>query len=110
MEWQADASSQNGIYVFTKEKKPGHFGNSERWDDYDLLWVQPSDKAYDGYQILITNLEIISDDTIRVIVVLRKGESDPDEPAFTQVWAEKGALEGKKFIVETGDGETLTVD
>ncbi|MFC4076378.1 hypothetical protein [Salinithrix halophila] len=103
-----DRQARGGIWVYTKEKHPGNIDDSFDWDNEDVLLVQVSDKEYEGYEMNPKGLQFLDNDVIRVVVQLKKDDlSSKDEAPRRYIKVEKGSLDGKKFIVETEEGDRL---
>ncbi|SFJ10862.1 hypothetical protein [Thermoflavimicrobium dichotomicum] len=105
-----------GVWIYTKEKHPGSLENSSLdFNKNDYLLVQISDKKYFGYDMDVTALQIIKPDLIRIVVRLEKDSSSTSsEPLAPRRYLEikKGAIDPDKmkFIVETEQGEKLSID
>ncbi|OYD07494.1 hypothetical protein [Paludifilum halophilum] len=102
-----DRQPKGGFWVYTKEKHPGNISDSFDWDQNDVLLVQISDKKHYGKKLVPKALQVLDDDVVKVVVKLDEDGSEGKAPR-RYIKVDKGALDGKKFIVETQDGERLT--
>lgn len=105
--------SSGGIWYYTEEKHPGNIDDIFEWDEVDVLHIQLSDKEYYGYVIYPIGVELLEDDVVKVVLKLKKGKThgtSDAEAARVLIEVKKGELEGKKFSVETEDGERLNTN
>lgn len=101
-----DVEPQAGIWVYTRDKHPADLDDQD-WDHEDMLYVQASSK-YKDQDIEIRKLQVISKDVVKVVVALTK-DIGRDAPPRDWATVEVGALDGKKFIVETLDGKKVDI-
>ncbi|RKJ48560.1 hypothetical protein D7X33_33400, partial [Butyricicoccus sp. 1XD8-22] len=99
-----------GIWVYTAETIPSGFDDTVDWETKDLLLVQVNDPKYVDHEMEFKALQILEDDVVKIIVSLEPDEySSNKEVARRYASVEKGQLEGKKFIVETVEGDKVDV-
>ncbi|MCS1350048.1 hypothetical protein [Mechercharimyces sp. CAU 1602] len=109
--------STGGIWYFNEFEHPGNSSEKFNFDEYDILHIQLSDKEYYGHIIDPLGIEIINDSTVRVVLTMKEDsgfvfqrEAKESEPARVYIKVKKGALKGKKFLVETDQGEKLSTN
>lgn len=99
-----------GIWVYTAETIPSGFDDTVDWETKDLLLVQVNDPKYVDHEMEFKALQILEDDVVKIVVNLEPDEySSNKEVARRYASVEKGQLEGKKFIVETVEGDKVDV-
>nr|WP_106781049.1 hypothetical protein [Lysinibacillus timonensis] len=105
-----DRQPTGGIWVYTSETIPSGFDNTVDWETEDLLLVQINDPKYVDHDMEYKALQVIDDNVVKIVVSLEADESSTDkEPARRYASVEKGELVGKKFLVETVEGDKIDV-
>jgi len=100
------SESEPGVYIYNKEKHPSSLSDQD-WDHSDMLYVQANPDKYKGKSLSISKLQVIQKDVVKIVVSLNQKSNSDGDPPETWVEIEAGALDGKKFIVETKDGERV---
>lgn len=97
-----------GVWYYTASDHPEKYDDTFEWEDEDVLLWQISDEEYRGYNSNTEQLKVMDNDVVKIIVKLDEGSSDNMPRNFLTVG--KGSLEGKGFIIETVDGERLSLE
>ncbi|WP_078552293.1 hypothetical protein [Bacillus alkalicellulosilyticus] len=103
-----DRQPNAGIWVYTEDNHPSALSNVN-FDNNDVLLVQISNEEYYGSSMDIRALQVVDENVVRIVVRLDEPEPDSNEQARRYANVPKGELDGKSFIVETEDGEPLSV-
>ncbi len=105
-----DRQPNGGIWVYTSETIPSGYENTVDWESKDLLLVQVNDPQYIDHEMKIKALQVIEDDVVKIVVSIEPDKYSTDkEVARRYASVDKGQLEGKKFLVETVEGEKVDV-
>lgn len=105
-----DREADPGVWYYTEDDHPEKYDDTFDWDEEDVLLWQIDDKKYEGASADTQKLEVMDNDVIKVVVELEEGDSDDDRAPRNFLKVPKDKLDGKSYIVETEDGEELTVD
>ncbi|MUV37587.1 hypothetical protein JNUCC1_01393 [Lentibacillus sp. JNUCC-1] len=104
--------AEPGVWYYTADDHPSNLDDTFEWEDEDILLWQIGDEKYAGYDADTEKLEIAGDDLIKIIVSFDEdGPSDlhPDRMPRNYLKVDKDVLSGKSFLVETTDGEELSL-
>ncbi|TFJ92921.1 hypothetical protein [Lentibacillus salicampi] len=104
-----DRQPEPGIWFYTQDDHPEKYADTFNWDEEDVLLWQIGDEKYKGYDADTGKLKIMEDDVIKIVVELEEDETDDERAPRNYLKVPKGELEGKSFIIETVDGEQLSV-
>lgn len=105
-----DRRPNAGVWYYTANDHPSKYDDTFEWEKEDILLWQISDEKYQGYDPDTELLVKMDNDVIKIVVGLEEDDDPSDEEMprnFLKV--DKGALEGKSFIIETVDGEELSL-
>lgn len=106
-----ERQEKGGIWVFTGEKHAGEIDDTFTWEEEDVLLVQINDPQYKNHEMDIKGLQIIDDETVKIIVSVNKLEDEGDVVPRRYATIKKGSLEGKKFKLENEDtGEAIKLN
>ncbi|HLR61903.1 MAG TPA: hypothetical protein VK097_05610 [Lentibacillus sp.] len=105
-----DRQPEPGVWYYTQNDHPEKYADTFDWGKEDVLLWQIGDEKYKGYDADTGKLEIMDDDVIKIVVELEEDDSDDERAPRNYLKVPKGELEGKSFIVETVDGEQLSVE
>lgn len=99
-----------GLWIYTKENHPGTIADNFNWEEEDVLEWQISNEEFFKYRMRTKALEIVDDNVVKIVVEV--GEEELTERRRERrnqnfLIVERGALEGKSFIIETTDGIAL---
>lgn len=105
-----DRQPNGGIWVYTSETIPSGYEDTIDWELNDLLLVQVNDPKYIDHELEIKALQILDDNVVKIVVSIEPDEYSTDKKAARRYASvEKGQLQGKKFLVETVEGEKVDV-
>lgn len=105
-----DRQPTGGIWVYTSETIPSGYETTVDWETKDLLLVQINDPKYIGHSMEFKALQKVDDDVVKIVVGLKPDDTKTDkEVARRYASVDKGELEGKKFLVETVEGDKVNV-
>lgn len=105
-----DRQPNGGIWVYTSETIPSGYEDTIDWESNDMLLVQVNDAQYIDHEMEIKALQILDDNVVKIVVTIEPDEySSNKEPTRRYASVEKGQLEGKKFLVETVEGDKVDV-
>ncbi len=105
-----DRQPTGGIWVYTSETIPSGYESTVDWETKDLLLVQVNDPKYIDHSMDFKALQKIDDDIVKIVVSLKQDDTKTDkEVARRYASVDKGELEGKKFLVETVEGDKVDV-
>ncbi|SFA95781.1 hypothetical protein SAMN04488072_104145 [Lentibacillus halodurans] len=104
-----DRRPDPGIWYYTEDDHPEKYASTFDWEKEDVLLWQIGDEKYQGYDPDTRELEIMDDDVIKIVVELEEDDTDDRAPR-NYLKVPKDKLEGKSFIIETVDGEQLSVE
>ncbi|MGP4108987.1 hypothetical protein [Virgibacillus sp. L01] len=105
-----DRRPNAGVWYYTANDHPSKYDDTFKWEKEDILLWQISNKEYQGYDADTELLVKMDNDVIKIVVGLEK-DDDPSDKKMPRNFlkVDKGALEGKSFIIETVDGEELSL-
>ncbi|SOC43114.1 hypothetical protein [Ureibacillus acetophenoni] len=105
-----DRQSTGGIWVYTSETIPSGYESTVDWETKDLLLVQINDPKYIDHSMEFKALQKIDDDVVKIVVSLKPDDTKTDkEVARRYASVDKDELVGKKFLVETVEGDKVDV-
>ncbi|ALX49664.1 hypothetical protein [Lentibacillus amyloliquefaciens] len=104
-----DRQPEAGVWYYNQNDHPEKYADTFNWEEEDILLWQIGDEKYKGYDADTGKLEIMDDDVIKIVVELEADETDDERAPRNYLKVPKGELEGKSFIVETVDGEQLSI-
>lgn len=104
-----------GIWLYTEDDHPSSKTNTFNFEKNDVLLYQVGDEKYRGHVLRAQRIVLEDNDIARIVVRVHSKpdeEADPEELEMARQYlnVEKGALRGKRFIVETEDGEALSLN
>ncbi|MBP1968513.1 hypothetical protein J2Z83_000605 [Virgibacillus natechei] len=106
-----DRRAEAGIWFYTEDEHPEDYDSSFDWEEEDILLWQISDEKYAGHSPDTEQLVKMDDDVIKIVVVFDEDEEPSDEKMpRNYLKAPKGELEGKNYMIETIDGEELSLE
>ncbi|SOC13350.1 hypothetical protein SAMN05880501_107163 [Ureibacillus xyleni] len=105
-----DRQPYGGIWVYTSETIPSGYDDTIDWEQNDLLLLQVNDAQYVDHELEIKALQILDDNVVKIVVSIEPDEYSTDKKAARRYASvEKGQLGGKKFLVETVEGDQIDV-
>ncbi|GAK05018.1 hypothetical protein JCM19037_3480 [Geomicrobium sp. JCM 19037] len=110
-----DYYAEPGVWLYTEEDYPDDYENTFDFGEEDVLVYQIGDEEYLGHSFRAQHIIIEDEDTVRIEV---EHNDEPDEDAdesdlnmprqFLRV--DQEVLRDKGFIIETTDGEVLSLE
>ncbi|GAK12427.1 hypothetical protein [Geomicrobium sp. JCM 19039] len=110
-----DYYAEAGVWLYTEDDYPDDYENTFDFDEEDVLVYQIGDEEYLGHSFRAQHIIIEDEDTVRIEV---EHNDEPDEDAeesdlnmprqFLRV--DQEVLRDKGFIIETTDGDVLSLE